>query len=58
VGRKGGEVSDTELELMRVMHEPPELTETKDFGKWIAKLQSLSAEIRRAEKRRARRAGK
>ena len=44
---------DVETELARVMTAPPTV-EIAKVADWIAKLQSLSAEIRRAQKRESR----
>lgn len=46
-------VADVEIELARLMHDPPAM-ESKAVAGWIARLQSLCAEVRRAEKRALR----
>ena len=46
-------VGDVEIELAREMHAPP-VMESKAVTRWIARLQSLCAEVRRAEKRALR----
>lgn len=49
-------VADAEIELARVMHTPP-VMESAAVAGWIARLQSLYAEVRRAEKRAMRKDG-
>jgi hypothetical protein len=46
-------LADVEVELARAMHAPP-VMESKAVAGWIARLQSLCAEVRRAEKRAGR----
>jgi hypothetical protein len=46
-------VVDAEIELAQLMHEPPAM-ESKAVTGWIARLQSLYAEVRRYEKRALR----
>jgi hypothetical protein len=48
---------EAELELARVMMTPPAM-ETCAVSRWIAQLQSLLSEVRRAEKREQRKRGK
>lgn len=44
---------DAEIELARVMEATPTV-EIRSVGRWIAKMQSLLAEVRRAKRREAR----
>lgn len=44
---------DAELELVRVMDAPPAL-DVYEVGRWLGRLQSLLAEVRRAKVREAR----
>lgn len=50
-------MTDEELELMRVMHDPP-MIGAKEVSKWIAKMQSLCVRVGRIERKRGKSEGK